>query len=84
MLLWVHLVRITSILQLTSTEGIAEAEQASKPASPAKRRKKDLTESEIALRRAETARKRKDLSEKKLQDEKVRIDIYYCPSIASM
>ncbi|KAL1760614.1 PAPA-1-like conserved region-domain-containing protein [Schizophyllum commune] len=51
--------------------GASEAEQASKTASPAKRRKKDLTESEIALRRAETARKRKDLSEKKLEDEKL-------------
>ncbi|KAL1741204.1 PAPA-1-like conserved region-domain-containing protein, partial [Schizophyllum fasciatum] len=49
----------------------ASAEQASKTASPAKRRKKDLTESEAALRRAETARKRKDLSEKKLEDEKL-------------
>ncbi|KAI5890491.1 uncharacterized protein SCHCODRAFT_02507043 [Schizophyllum commune H4-8] len=51
--------------------GASEAEQASKTTSPAKRRKKDLTESEIALRRAETARKRKDLSEKKLEDEKL-------------
>ena len=71
MLLWVHRVRITCIPHLRLTEHVAEAEQASKTASPAKRRKKDLTESEIALRRAETARKRKDLSEKKLEDEKV-------------
>ena len=83
MLLWVHRVRITCIPHLRLTKHVAEAEQASKTASPAKRRKKDLTESEIALRRAETARKRKDLSEKKLEDEKVRIDIYYCPAIAT-
>ncbi|KAH9954657.1 hypothetical protein BC827DRAFT_1097335, partial [Russula dissimulans] len=34
-------------------------------------RKKQLNEAEIALRREETARKRKYLSEKKLEDEKV-------------
>ena len=34
-------------------------------------KKKHLTDSEIALRREETARKRKNLSEKKLEDEKV-------------
>jgi hypothetical protein len=35
-------------------------------------RKKQLTSEEIALRREETARKRKNMSEKKLEDEKVR------------
>ena len=35
------------------------------------RKKKQLTELEIALKREETARKRKNLSEKKLEDEKV-------------
>jgi hypothetical protein len=35
-------------------------------------KKKHLTDSELALRREETARKRKNLSEKKLEDEKVR------------
>lgn len=35
------------------------------------KKKKYLTETEIALRREETARKRKNLSEKKLEDEKV-------------
>lgn len=38
-------------------------------------KKKQLNESELALRREETARKRKNLSEKKLEDEKVS-----CPS----
>ncbi|KAG6330673.1 hypothetical protein ID866_8416, partial [Astraeus odoratus] len=41
--------------------------------SESSRKKKQLTEEEIALRREETARKRKNLSEKKLEDEKVRI-----------
>lgn len=36
-----------------------------------KSKKKILNESELALRREETARKRKNLSEKKLEDEKV-------------
>ena len=35
------------------------------------RKKKQLTELEMALKREETARKRKNLSEKKLEDEKV-------------
>jgi Ino eighty subunit 2 len=39
------------------------------PANP--RKKKPLTELEMALKREETARKRKNLSEKKLEDEKV-------------
>lgn len=34
-------------------------------------KKKVLNETELALRREETARKRKHLTEKKLQDEKV-------------
>ena len=34
-------------------------------------RKKQLNETELALRREETARKRKNLTEKKLEDEKV-------------
>ncbi|EMD41771.1 hypothetical protein CERSUDRAFT_110343 [Gelatoporia subvermispora B] len=38
--------------------------------APNPRKKKPLTEIEIALKREETARKRKNLSEKKLQDEK--------------
>ncbi len=38
---------------------------------PNPRKKKPLTEIEIALKREETARKRKNLSEKKLEDEKV-------------
>lgn len=38
---------------------------------PNPRKKKPLTEIEIALKREETARKRRNLSEKKLQDEKV-------------
>ncbi|KAG6379902.1 hypothetical protein JVT61DRAFT_10466 [Boletus reticuloceps] len=38
--------------------------------SESSRRKKQLIESEIALRREETARKRKNLTEKKLEDEK--------------
>ncbi|CCM00915.1 uncharacterized protein FIBRA_02961 [Fibroporia radiculosa] len=37
---------------------------------PNSRRKKPLTQDEIALKREETARKRKNLSEKKLEDEK--------------
>ena len=36
------------------------------------RKKKPLTEIEIALKREETARKRRNLTEKKLEDEKVR------------
>ncbi|KAK0483787.1 hypothetical protein IW261DRAFT_1561581 [Armillaria novae-zelandiae] len=39
--------------------------------SVSKGRKKQLNETELALRREETARKRKNLSEKKLEDEKV-------------
>jgi hypothetical protein len=39
------------------------------------RKKKQLNKGEIALRREETARKRKHLSEKKLEDKKVRV----CP-----
>lgn len=35
------------------------------------KKKKPLTELELALKREETARKRKNLSEKKLEDEKV-------------
>jgi Ino eighty subunit 2 len=35
------------------------------------RKKKPLTDLEIALKREETARKRKNLTEKKLEDEKV-------------
>jgi hypothetical protein len=38
------------------------------------RKKKQLNEAELALRREETARKRKHMSEKKLEDEKVRLD----------
>ncbi|OCH96524.1 hypothetical protein OBBRIDRAFT_787081 [Obba rivulosa] len=38
--------------------------------APNPRKKKPLTEIEIALKREETARKRKNLSEKKLEDEK--------------
>jgi hypothetical protein len=34
-------------------------------------KKKQLTSEEIALRREETARKRKNMNEKKLEDEKV-------------
>jgi Ino eighty subunit 2 len=47
-------------------------------AAESSRKKKQLTESEIALRREETARKRKNLSEKKLEDEKVCSDNYSC------
>lgn len=36
-----------------------------------KGRKKQLNETELALRREETARKRRNLTEKKLEDEKV-------------
>ena len=42
---------------------------ADQPASG--RKKKPLTDLEIALKREETARKRKNLTEKKLEDEKV-------------
>jgi Ino eighty subunit 2 len=35
------------------------------------RKKKTLNDAELALRREETARKRKNMSEKKLEDEKV-------------
>ena len=38
---------------------------------PNPRKKKPLTEIEMALKREETARKRRNLSEKKLEDEKV-------------
>lgn len=38
---------------------------------PNPRKKKPLTEIEIALKREETARKRRNLTEKKLEDEKV-------------
>jgi Ino eighty subunit 2 len=40
---------------------------------PASKRKKHLNETELALKREETARKRKNLSVKKLEDEKVRV-----------
>lgn len=40
-------------------------------ASEPSKKKKQLNEAELALRREETARKRKHLSEKKLEDEKV-------------
>ena len=43
---------------------------ADQPASG--RKKKPLTDLEIALKREETARKRKNLTEKKLEDEKVK------------
>ena len=42
---------------------------------PNPRKKKPLTELEMALKREETARKRKTISEKKLEDEKVRNNI---------
>lgn len=43
------------------------------PAEPQNtRKKKQLTEWEMALKREETARKRRNLTEKKLEDEKVR------------
>ena len=42
---------------------------AAEPPNP--RKKKPLTEIEIALKREETARKRRNLTEKKLEDEKV-------------
>ena len=42
------------------------------PTAKSSRKKKQLTESELALRREETARKHKNLTEKKLEDEKVR------------
>ena len=38
-----------------------------------KSKKQPLNETELALRREEIARKRKDLSEKKLEDEKVHL-----------
>lgn len=38
-------------------------------------KKKQLNETELALKREETARKRKNLSEKKLEDEKVRLSL---------
>jgi len=41
------------------------------------RKKKQLTESELALRREETARKRRNLTEKKLEDEKVHYHVSY-------
>ena len=44
------------------------------PANP--RKKKQLTELEMALKREETARKRKNLSEKKLEDEKVGFNVF--------
>ena len=40
--------------------------------SAASKKKKTLNETELALRREETARKRRNLTEKKLEDEKVR------------
>lgn len=43
---------------------------------PNPRKKPPLTEIEIALKREETARKRKNLSEKKLEDEKVSCATY--------
>ena len=39
--------------------------------TPNSRKKKPLTEMELALKREETARKRRNLTEKKLEDEKV-------------
>ena len=39
-------------------------------------KKKVLNESELALRREETARKRKNMTEKKLEDEKVILSLY--------
>lgn len=43
--------------------------------APNPRKKKPLTEIEIALKREETARKRRNLTEKKLEDEKVSVCI---------
>lgn len=40
-----------------------------------KGKKKQLNETELALRREETARKRRNLTEKKLEDEKVGLTI---------
>lgn len=50
--------------------------QSGEPPNP--RKKKPLTEIEMALKREETARKRRNLSEKKLEDEKVQIVLYIC------
>ena len=47
--------------------------------NPYSKKKKYLTDTEIALRREETARKRKNLSEKKLEDEKVRDILFLKP-----
>lgn len=41
------------------------------PEEAVSKKKKHLNETEIALKREETARKRKNLSAKKLEDEKV-------------
>lgn len=51
---------------------------AAEPPNP--RKKKPLTEIEIALKREETARKRRNLTEKKLEDEKVRRSPSHKPS----
>ena len=45
---------------------------------PNPRKKKPLTEIEIALKREETARKRRNLTEKKLEDEKVGFAVLEC------
>ena len=42
---------------------------------PESKKKKHRNEAELALRREETARKRKNLTEKKLADEKVRSSV---------
>ena len=42
------------------------------PTGSTTRKKKELNEAELALRREETARKRKHMTEKKLEDEKVK------------
>jgi len=53
---------------------IALDESGSAPGLPgAKSRKKQLSEMELALKREETARKRRNLTEKKLEDEKVHL-----------
>ena len=44
--------------------------------TPNSRKKKPLTEMELALKREETARKRRNLTEKKLEDEKVPYWLY--------
>ncbi|CAL1696073.1 unnamed protein product [Somion occarium] len=49
---------------------VVETSHVSLAEPPNPRKKKPLTDIEIALKREETARKRKNLSEKKLQDEK--------------